>query len=78
MATVTDEFGDTHPLMPGITPEQWAANDAAIRLTETAWGDPMPDTCAGDPTIHQGYSDFDGECRDCGYGTGIPTCDSCQ
>ena len=52
--------------------------------TETAWGEPLPEECTDesgkfiDPEEHGGYSDFDGECRMCGHGTGTPTCDSCQ
>ena len=63
-------------------------NETVELPTATAWGEPLPDGCTDergvffpDPAEHLGYSDFDGECRECGYGTGIPTdedCDSCQ
>ncbi len=46
----------------------------------TEWGEPLPAGCQGDPdpAEHLGYSDPDGECRDCGRGTGEPTCGGCQ
>ncbi len=59
---------------------------SGLMPVETAWGEAIPEGCLDSNTgrylpiiEHEGYSDFDGECRDCGYGSGIPTdCVSCQ
>jgi hypothetical protein len=70
--------GDAFVRIDGLPPRTRMSVNLLIPF-ETAWGAPMPEGCtAGKPSEHAGYSDYDGECRDCGYGSGEPTCESCQ